>query len=84
MDSRENLHLETVINNLEMNGNYYQKCTLNYTVGDKHELCKALMKEGVIQEYVVPEKESEWEDETSESVANSINASSATPTDNKE
>ena len=54
-----------MINNLEMNPKYYQQCTLCYTVGDKHDLCKAMMKEGIIEEYIAPEKESEWEDESS-------------------
>lgn len=64
-DTRENVNLEQVINNLEMNPKYYQQCTMVYTVGDKHDLCKALMKEGIIEEYTAPEKESEWEDESS-------------------
>jgi len=37
---------------------------MNYTVGDKHDLCKALMKAGILAEYVAPEKEDDWEDET--------------------
>jgi m7GpppX diphosphatase len=62
-DAREQVSLESAIFNLEMNSNYYQLCTMNYTVGDKHDLCKALMKQGVLAQYVPPEKDDDWEDE---------------------
>lgn len=35
---------------------------MNYTVGDKHDLCKCLMKEGILTEYVSPETHEDWED----------------------
>jgi len=69
-DAREQVPLEVAIFNLEMKSTYYKECTMNYTVGDKHELCKALMKAGTITEYVAPEKESEWEDVPSQQTNN--------------
>jgi m7GpppX diphosphatase len=64
-DAREQISLEVAISNLEMNAEYYQKCTLQYSVGEKHDLCKALMTAGILKEYVEP-IELEVEGETEE------------------
>jgi len=53
-DAREQVPLEVAISNLELNDKYYQKCTLQYSVGEKHDLCKALMEAGVLKEYQEP------------------------------
>lgn len=39
-----------------MNPKYYQLCTLTYSVGDKHDICKALMQAGVLTEYRDPKE----------------------------
>lgn len=62
VDAREHVPLEVVIQNLEITGEYYSKCTMTYKVGHKHDLCKVLMKEGILQEYVAPSNDTEWED----------------------
>jgi len=53
-DSREQVPLEVAISNLELNDKYYQKCSLQFSVGEKHDLCKALLEAGVLKEYEEP------------------------------
>jgi hypothetical protein len=53
-DSREQVPLEVAISNLELNDKYYQKCSLQFSVGEKHDLCKALMEAGVLKKYEEP------------------------------
>jgi hypothetical protein len=53
-DAREQISLEAVISNIELNKNYYQLCTLNYSLGDQNGLCKAMIEAGVITEYEEP------------------------------
>ena len=48
-DARERVALDTVISNIEISGNYYSKCTLSYSVGAEHALCKALIAANVIK-----------------------------------
>ena len=64
-DAREQVPLEVAISNLEMNSNYYQKCTMQFSVGEKHELCESLMTAGVLKKYEEP-VEIEVEGETEE------------------
>ena len=59
IDKREMQPLEVVIQNIEMFKDYYKKATLNYSIGDKHDLFKIFIQEGVLTEYVPP---SDWED----------------------
>lgn len=64
-DAREQVPLEVAISNLEINPNYYQKCTMQFSVGEKHELCDALMAAGELKKYDEP-VELEVEGETEE------------------
>ena len=56
-DAREQISIEVAINNLEINAQYYQKCTLNYSVGEKHALCQALMDAKILAPYIQPVKQ---------------------------
>ena len=55
-DAREQIPLEAAIFNLEMNNQYYKLATLQYTVGDRHDLFKVLLAEGILTEYVDPKE----------------------------
>ncbi len=39
-----------------MNSQYYKLATLQYTVGDRHDLFKVLLAEGILTEYVDPKE----------------------------
>merc|ERR1712044_51635 len=72
-DTRERLDLDTVIQNIEMMGDYYQRATLSYQVGLEMPLYKVLSEHGimtkddeVVKEVKKPEPEAPVEEESKE------------------
>ena len=48
-DTRENVSLDSVITNLEMIPDYYQRATLTYKVGTQMPLFKLLVKHNILE-----------------------------------
>ena len=49
--------LDEAITNIELIGDYYEKCSLTYQIGAEMPLSKILIEQGVLKEEVKPVKE---------------------------
>mmetsp|Transcript_6796 Transcript_6796/g.8097 ORF Transcript_6796/g.8097 Transcript_6796/m.8097 type:complete len:93 (+) Transcript_6796:202-480(+) len=68
-DSRSNVYLDTVIDNIEMLSDFYQRTTLTYRLGTQRPLFDILIKHNVLQPEPEPEVEEASATPTGETAA---------------